>query len=193
MNVGTRHPSVRRRGLSAFASMSLIALLALVCLPVSVQADSSGVQYSDDLPGLPPEKDPSKGKQPPAKSSVTNGGATAKQGADGEAKGVTDGSSEEDSSSKEGGVAAGADDRGNGQGSPGGSANTKDNALVQPNGQASKGTSAAQSDDGSGSSPLLPILIAILVLAAISVAVVMVKQRRQGDGSAGTAPSPKAS
>ena len=51
---------------------------------------------------------------------------------------------------------------------------------MQPSGQA-EGTPA--SDDG-GSSPLVPILIAILVLAAISLAVVMLRQRRQGGPTA---------
>jgi hypothetical protein len=48
---------------------------------------------------------------------------------------------------------------------------------------------ASHSDDGS--SPLVPILIAIAVLAAISVGIVMYRRRR-GTG-AGTSVSPKAS
>ena len=42
------------------------------------------------------------------------------------------------------------------------------------------------------SSPLVPILIAIVVLAAISIAVVIYRQKRQSDGQPGS-PSPKAS
>jgi len=45
-----------------------------------------------------------------------------------------------------------------------------------------------------GSSPLVPILIAIVALAAVSIGAVMLRRRRQGQGAApsGTA-SPKAS
>ena len=45
---------------------------------------------------------------------------------------------------------------------------------------------------GGGSSPLVPILIAIAVLAAISIGVVMMRQRRQRRGP-GSSVSPKAS
>ena len=41
---------------------------------------------------------------------------------------------------------------------------------------------AASADDG-GSSPLVPILIAVAVLAAISIAALLIRQRRQRDGS----------
>jgi cobalamin biosynthesis Mg chelatase CobN len=53
--------------------------------------------------------------------------------------------------------------------------------------------SAAQSESDGGSSPLVPILIAIAVLAAISVGAFFYRQRRQGEGSDGSAVSPKAS
>jgi hypothetical protein len=46
-------------------------------------------------------------------------------------------------------------------------------ATTSPHGSTS-------SDDG-GSSPLVPILIAVLALAAISIAAVMIRQRRQRD------------
>jgi len=52
------------------------------------------------------------------------------------------------------------------------------------------GEAAAQTDD-EGSSPLLPILIAIAVLAAVSVGVVMFRQRRRG-GAPGSSVSPEA-
>jgi subtilase family serine protease len=48
---------------------------------------------------------------------------------------------------------------------------------VNPGAQNQPGVQASKSSSG-GSSPLVPILIAIAVLAAISVAVVMIKQRR---------------
>jgi hypothetical protein len=188
MNAGTRHPSAPRRGLSAFASMSVIALLALACFPVFAQADSSGVQYSDDLPRAEGENTPTRKKEPTAKSSAEDDGGSSKT--PGDSKKSMEGD-DEGGSSESGGVPVGGDKGDRGQGSPGGSANTKDNALVQPGGQA-KGTTASEESDG-GSSLLVPILIAILALAAISVAAVMIRQRRQRGGTAGTAPSPKAS
>jgi hypothetical protein len=46
--------------------------------------------------------------------------------------------------------------------------------------------SSPASADGGGSSPLVPILIAIAALGAISIAVVVIRQRRQRDGSSQT-------
>ena len=83
-------------------------------------------------------------------------------------------------------------DGGSGQGKAGGSANPgAKNAVHQPS-QTASGKPASHTDDG-GSSPLVPILIAIAVLAAISVAVVMIRQRRQrGDGDPRATASPEA-
>ena len=49
-----------------------------------------------------------------------------------------------------------------------------------------------EADSDGGSSPLVPILIAIAVLAAISIGVVLYRQRRQGDPALRVS-SPKAS
>jgi hypothetical protein len=81
---------------------------------------------------------------------------------------------------------------GTGQGSPGGGSNGTGGAHVQPNGQ-SNVTGQPAPSSGGGSSPLIPILIAILALAAISVGAVMYRQRRGRDGSATGTASPKAS
>jgi len=53
------------------------------------------------------------------------------------------------------------------------------------------GASTSTEDDG-GSSPLVPILLAVLVLAAISVGAVVLNKRRQRTDS-GTSVSPEAS
>ncbi|MGH2974265.1 MAG: hypothetical protein ACRDLL_05265 [Solirubrobacterales bacterium] len=81
---------------------------------------------------------------------------------------------------------------GTGQGSPGGGPNGSAGAHVQTNGQ-SNVTGQPASSSGGGSSPLIPILIAILALAAISVGAVMYRQRRGPGGSATGPASPKAS
>jgi cobalamin biosynthesis Mg chelatase CobN len=196
MIVGMRHQQARKPGRPVFALMSVIALLALACLPAVAQAEgSAGVQYSDSIPKAEGENAPSHDHQTPAKSSSTgkNGGAPAAGGTTG-SQGSNDSmeGSGRDGSSKEGGVpAAGKGGGGSGQGNPAGSANNPSGSGVQPGAQAKGATS--QSDDG-GSSPLIPILIAILALAAISLGVVWFRQRRQsGSGSATPPASQKAS
>jgi hypothetical protein len=89
-------------------------------------------------------------------------------------------------------AAAKHDGGGTGQGSPGGSANGGAKKAVHTAGQqkVSPATRSHSSDNG-GSSPLVPILIAIAALAAISVGVVMIRQRRQRRGPTATA-SPEA-
>jgi len=60
---------------------------------------------------------------------------------------------------------------------------------VNHSGQASP----ASQQEGGGSSPLVPILIAIAALAAISIGAVMLRARRQRDGRGGAPVSPEAS
>lgn len=86
---------------------------------------------------------------------------------------------------------AGGSGGNNGQGKPDASAQGGAKNPVHTGDQSKSSAQASKSDDGGGSSPLVPILIAIAVLAAISVAVVMAKQRRQRRGPTGTA-SPEA-
>jgi cobalamin biosynthesis Mg chelatase CobN len=196
MIVGTRHRLAPQPGRSLFALMSVVALLALACFPVFAHAeDSSGVQYSDNLPSAEGENHPVQHKRPPVAKAADNGGASAPTATTGspDSNDSTEGSSEEESSSAGGGVAANGNDRGDGTGqsSPAGSANKAPGSKVQ-HGDQNASTPVSKSSD-SGSSPLVPILIAILVLAAISVAVVMIRQRRQGGGPTAPATSQKAS
>ncbi len=60
-------------------------------------------------------------------------------------------------------------------------------------GPTQQGKAVSASDDGGGSSPLVPILIAVAVLAAISIGAVIYRQRRQDSGGSGSPVSPKAS
>lgn len=83
------------------------------------------------------------------------------------------------------------DDHGNGgnpQGNQGKGAKNDAGPVAKPH-----GNSAAQQGDDGGSSPLVPILIAIAVLAAISIAVVTMRQRRRRDGGSDARISPEAS
>ena len=78
------------------------------------------------------------------------------------------------------------DGGGTGQSSPGKGATADQGSAGLTQGQP---VSNASSDDG-GSSPLIPILIAIAALAAISIGAVVFRQKRQSPGSP---ISPKAS
>lgn len=169
--------------------MSVVALLALLCFPLSAHAeDSSGVQYSDAIPKAEGENTPSH-KQNPAKSSSTDGGGTAPDDSKGSKDSMDAGSGEQESSSKpEAGAGAGGSGN-SGQGNPGGGSTGSERATAQHTGQSTTDAAPASSSDG-GSSPLVPILIAVLALAAISVGFVMYKQRR---GPSGGTASPKAS
>jgi cobalamin biosynthesis Mg chelatase CobN len=197
MNVGKRHRQGLTRGRALFASMSVIALLALACFPVFAHAEcvsSSCVQYTEAIPKAEGEhtSSPSPHQKTPAKSSSTdNGGAAAPKPHEAEGSEGSEGSEETESSSHGGGVAGNGNGGGTGQGKPAGSGGGKGQSPVQQANQP-KGTSTSQSSDN-GSSPLVPILIGIAVLAAISVGAVMYRQRRQRRGPTASAPSPKAS
>lgn len=147
------------------------------------------MQYSPSLPNAEGGHAPTHHQKTPAKASKTgDGGGTAPanpphSGGSNEAEESDEG----EESSQQGGVAGGNSD-GTGQGKPGGSANQAPPKASHPS-ATTEGKHVSNTDD-SGSSPLVPILIAIAVLAAISVAVVMIRQRRQRRGGG---PTPTAS
>ena len=189
---------------AAAGLVSVLALLALACLPVFAQA-SSIPQYEDSVPkatGGGGSNDGSSGgsqAEPPAKKSNTSGGATTPTntgggGGGGGGNNAVSGSAEgnPNSNSQPQGKADGGSGSGQ-QGSPANATSGQKNGNAQkPVQTTSEGT--PKSDDG-GSSPLVPILIAIFVLAAITLAVVLIRQRRQGDSTdePGAPASPEAS
>lgn len=192
MNLGKRHrraPQWARLSLL----MSVIAL-ALACFPALAQAEctsSSCVQYKESIPKPEGENAPAHHQKTPAKASKTgnDGGSESSQPNGSKGAKEAEGSEEGEASEKEGAL-AGGNGNGNGQGKAGGSAHEGGKKVVNPGPQHDLGVQASKSSDG-GSSPLVPILIAIAVLAAISVAVVMIRQRRQRRGPTATA-SPEA-
>jgi cobalamin biosynthesis Mg chelatase CobN len=171
---GTHHHLPARSGRSIVGLLSVLAVLALSCFVPMAQADSSGIEYRDATPS-PTGEIPTKIEKP-AHASQANGGGTD-----------SDGSTDSDSSNSEqgeegsdaGGVAGGNGQggAGNGQGS---SAKSPDGGKLAP-AQSVANTTPAEDDDGS--SPLVPILIALAVLAAIAIAAVVVRQRRQREGT----------
>lgn len=143
------------------------------------QASSAGAEYID----APPTATGGAGGAPPKQSNLhggsqpTNGiGSEAKSGGNGSGKG----------SGGQGGSSAkpGSNATGNGQGSQG---NGQEGSVGAGKNAAS---TAEPGSDSGGSSPLVPILIAIVLLAGGSIAYVMIKRRRAaGDASDPGGPS----
>jgi cobalamin biosynthesis Mg chelatase CobN len=163
----------------------VVALLAFFCAPALALADSGEIQYEEVTPTVTGEKNPPpRHHEPTAHPSVVTGGAQAPG-----SEASNSGSAKAEPSTG-GQTPATVNATGAGKGSRG---HDSTGAQGQPGQDQSPGASkaAAQSDDG-GSSPLIPILIAILVLAAISIGVVVLRAKRQQSGS-GASVSPKAS
>jgi cobalamin biosynthesis Mg chelatase CobN len=158
--------------------LSVLALLAFACSPALAQAEATVYEVEDtNLPGEtkspPKHKNPDEsGKSPKAQASEDSG-----DGGSGQPAG--------ESSESEDKVSTGNPSTPGGGGGPQG----KDGEGAKTAGDTPGGsvqaavpleTSAATTDDGS--SPLVPILIAVAVLAAISVGAVLYRRRRDGDG-----------
>lgn len=173
----TRHPRARSLARPAFLLSSVIALLAFACAPVFAQAETV---YEYENPTIPGETKPvhHKGKNSPSGESSPAHSSNA-PGGGGTGAGPGGGSGGHNVS---GNPSTGAEG-GNGQGSPGGSAGGDQSGA---GGQLQAGEPAGStSGSGGGSSPLVPILIAIAVLAAISIGAVVIRQRRQRQGGGG--------
>jgi cobalamin biosynthesis Mg chelatase CobN len=165
----------------------VLAVLAIACFPGLAQAeDNSGIQYETDVPTVPKDESsniPSKNK---------SGGTNAPSESESEAS---------KSDTPSGGSTGGGDDSGQGGGTPSGQSNQAgggDGQKAQNGSQNSAGNvnaaqpldvaPAAETDSGGGSSPLVPILIAVAVLAALSIGYFIYRQRRPGSGSPVSSP-----
>jgi hypothetical protein len=179
---GMRRRPAWQPGFLAVSLLSVVALLALLCFPVLAQAtDSSELQYRPQIPSATGEHPPAHQKQPSAKSS-NSGGAPAPPST------TSPGASGEESANKVSSSTGGAEPpagQANRQGNPGSGNNGKERAPTQPSNQA---TPASHKSEGGGSSPLVPILIAIAVLAAASLGAVIYRQRRQRGPSSSVSP-----
>jgi cobalamin biosynthesis Mg chelatase CobN len=164
----------------------VLAVLAIACFPGLAQAeDNSGIQYETDVPTVPKDESsniPSKNK---------SGGTDAPSESESEAS---------NSNAETGGATGGGDDSGQGGGTPSGQSSQAgggDGQKAKSGGQDSAGninaaqplaTAPAAETDSGGSSPLVPILIAVAVLAAASIGYFFYRQRRQGPGSPVSSP-----
>ncbi len=184
----TRPPRARSSALPVGVLVSVLAVLALAVAPGLAQArEASELQYEPEVPTVPSE--------------TNTGGGTHSGGSGGGNGGGNAGIS----NSPEGNGSGSGSGQGAGGGSHTGQSNQAPNAESGKPGSGSGGAggkvgpgqevkpgdnSAGSPGDESSSSPLAPILIAIVVLAAISIGAYYYRQRRQG---AGSSVSPKAS
>jgi cobalamin biosynthesis Mg chelatase CobN len=187
----------------------VLALLALALFPVCAFANAGETVYETEVPTI--ESEPgtgnSAGNSPahhkPKNNAQAEGSAAHETGGTstgGEAE-VEEGSSEghkkEGSSSEEEEGKSSTGGGGNGGGgnkSGGANAGGPEGSIGEQKdlGGTAQGKNVAESSGGS--SPVVPILIAVVVLAAISIGVVLYRQRKSDqDGSDGRASSPSAS
>jgi cobalamin biosynthesis Mg chelatase CobN len=171
----------------------VLALLALAVFPVLAQADSGGAVYENAPPTVTGHKSsPTHSSNPTGQKSDSGGGATAASGSGDKEPGSE--SSSNNASGGGGGDTGTGGGTGSGQTSPGDGSSGKTHSGGNGSGsgalnKAQPVSNATESSDDSSSSPLIPILIAIVLLAAISIGAVIYRQRRQRPGSV----SPKAS
>ena len=181
---GTRQGSAPVRGRSILA-LSTLALLAFCCAPLLAYGSAAGFQY-EDAPQTATGKSPSESNLSDGSSSTSGvGSSSGGSGSGGDGSSGAKSPDRVGGSSEKSGDAAGRNDTAGQQGSQ---AKAGKDAL----GSSQPLSSTAPGSDG-GSSPLVPILIAILVLAAGSVAYVTIKRRRADAASADPSVSPEAS
>jgi cobalamin biosynthesis Mg chelatase CobN len=168
--------------------LAVLAVLAFACSPALAHAEeATGPVYETEVPTVPQEQSP-------------GGGGGHHNGSGGGGNANVSNSPGEQGSGGGNNPGARSGDSHNGQGSQGSEGNTGNpgsgtgNAKNGKTGlgesqQVKPGVNASSTEDES-SSPLVPILIAIVVLAVISIGAFYYRQRRQG---AGTSVSPKAS
>lgn len=185
---GMRHHPTPRSGHSFLGLLSVLALLALACFVPVAQADPSGIQYQDAPPsatGTIPTQ------EAPATTSKKKDGAQSPGNSNNTGESGKDPSSEEEAGSD---AVTGTNGSGPGQGNPG--TQQGNSGKLTPAGKLAVakalGNEPAGEASDSGSSPLVPILIAIAAVMAIAIAVVVIRQRRQREGPDGHV-SPEAS
>lgn len=163
----------------------------MACFPgVAAAEENSGIQYESDVPTVPTDE----GSNIPSKKH--SGGSNTSDESDAEASGANTpegaGSGEGDDSGTGGGT-----HNSQGNQASGGDGDKAANGAKPAAGKVGQAKTLPVKADGidptasdDGSSPLVPILIAVAVLAAISIGAYYYRQRRQGPGDT---ISPKAS
>jgi hypothetical protein len=183
----TRPLRARRCALPLASPLSVLAVLAFACSPALAQAEeATGPVYESEVPNVPGEQ----GSGP-----ASNGGSHQAEGGGNAGKSNVpqeNGTGGGNGPGAGGGSHTGQGNQGpdgNGGQSPGGDKRAG-GAIGENKPISSFGANASNPTEDESSSPLVPILIAIVVLAAISIGAFYYRQRRQAPGSS---PSPKAS
>jgi len=173
----------------------VLALLALALFPVSAFANAGETVYETEIPSVTSEPKSGGTEKTPAPHKATNTGKGESDQAHGSNAGTGGGSegSDEGSGSKghkkkssssqeeEGNPSTAAGGGGNKSGGNGGGAEGGSISPAKELDSTQPGQNAASKSSG-GSSPVVPILIAVVVLAAISIGVVLYRQRKSGQG-----------
>lgn len=163
---GSRQPRGWAR--PAPALFSVLVLLAFAFFPALVQAETVYEPEQTTIPGqTKPEHQSKNSSMENPEANASGSGVVNNHGGSG--GGPSGGASPQQGASP--GSEGGAN-----PGSPGKGSSADKNPGGQGKGSVG-GAPASTSDDG-GSSPLIPILIAIVVLAAISIGVVVARKRR---------------
>jgi cobalamin biosynthesis Mg chelatase CobN len=166
--------------------LSVLAVLAFACSPALAHAEeATGPVYETEVPTVPQEQSPG-GTGGSHHNGSSGGNAGVSNSPEGQSPGgSTNPGAGGGSHNGQGnqGPAAESGKTGTGSGNAGGE-------ISDGKPLATAGEPASNTSGDSSSSPLVPILIAIVVLAAISIGAFYYRQRRQG---AGSSVSPKAS
>ena len=207
---GAPRRQVRSSARSFFLLPSVLALLALALFPVSAFANSGETVYETEVPTIEseaPSTGNNSGESPThhkpknnaqaegsAADESSSGGVEEAEGEGGSSEGghKQEGSTSEEEEGNPSTAAGGGGDKPSG-GAQGGNGPEGSIGEQKNLGSTQSGQNAAAKSDG-GSSPVVPILIAVVVLAAISIGVVLYRQRKSGqDGSDGRFSSSNAS
>jgi hypothetical protein len=161
----------------------VLAVLAMACFPGLAQAEeATGPQYTPEVPTVPNNESSNPPKNGGGDSNGDAGTSGSPDGAG--VAGKNDSGSGDGGNKGQGSQASGKNGAGQNAGAGGAGGDLEGSKPLTNFDPAASQTS----DDGS--SPLVPILIAIAVLAAISIGAFYYRQRRQGPDSP---VSPKAS
>jgi cobalamin biosynthesis Mg chelatase CobN len=171
----------------------MLVLLALALFPVMAHAENAGeAVYETAIPSA--KNNPSSGSHPVNHKSPNTGQSESGRATGSDAGGVGSEGSEKKSGSEGNGSKEGSSQEGEknpSMAAGGGNGNKPNGGAGQSEGGISEAhkiggsTSPAKAHGSGGSSPVVPILIAVVVLAAISIGVVLYRQRKSGQGGSG--------
>jgi cobalamin biosynthesis Mg chelatase CobN len=184
------------------AALLALSLTSALFVPALAQAGSATQQYTESPPSAT-GGNPTPGSNGSPSTGGSGGASSQNQGGSGAPSGSPAAPVSGDSGTsgvEQGSTSGGTGESGSGQGGSGnggvsGSGGSGTNGKSGKSGNQpiaiTSGTPASASTDDGGSSPLVPILIAVAVLAALSIGAVLYRMRR-ANGAEGTEPGASA-